>query len=245
MFSFNLLTLFSSIVNLLVLAWIIKRYLLGAIIRTMNNRKERIENAMKEAEKKLQEAEELRKQREEKLNEARDEAGKIIQEAVATAEKIRQEMNQKAEEEAEKIIVKAHEIARAESKRALETAKKEILALSHLLIKEFFKRFLPPEAEELLIEQFIYDFNSALSKLPDILVDEIRFVSPDNIKPEAKSKIEGKLRELIPGKWKLSFEVDPEIGVGFKMFIGEFLIDHSLDFHLSQIYSTLREVENI
>ncbi|HPU44004.1 MAG TPA: F0F1 ATP synthase subunit delta, partial [Dictyoglomaceae bacterium] len=95
------------------------------------------------------------------------------------------------------------------------------------------------------IEQFIYDFNSALSKLPDILVDEIRFVSPDNIKPEAKSKIEGKLRELIPGKWKLSFEVDPEIGVGFKMFIGEFLIDHSLDFHLSQIYSTLREVENI
>lgn len=245
MFSFNLLTIFSSIFNLLALAWIVKRYFLGAIIRIMNERREKIELAMKEAENKLQEAEELRRQREEQLAKARDEAGKIIQEAVETAEKMRRDITAKAEEEAEKIIVKAHEISRAERKRVLETAKKEILSLSRLIIKEFFRRFLPEEAEELLIAQFIEKLNSVILNINSNNVKNITFITPDNVSSQLKKKIEEKLRGLISGDWTLSFEVDPNIGLGFKIFIGEFLIDHSLDYHLSQIYASIREVENI
>ncbi|TYT24157.1 F0F1 ATP synthase subunit B [Dictyoglomus thermophilum] len=245
MFSFNLLTIISSIVNLLALAWIIKRYFLGAIIRIMNERREKIEAAMKEAEKRLQEAEDLRKQREAQLAQARDEAAKIIKEAVDTAEKMKRDITAKAEEEAEKIIVKAHEIATAERKRVLETAKKEVLALSRLIIKEFFKRFLPVEAEELLISQFAESLDSAIANIKSDNIEEVKFISPDNVSSQLKKKIEDKLRALLPGNWKFIFDVDPSIGLGFKLFIGEFLIDHSLDYHLSQIYETIREVENI
>lgn len=245
MFSFNLLTIFSSIVNLLALAWIIKRYFLGAIIRIMNERREKIELAMREAEKKLQEAEELRKQRESQLAQARDEAAKIVNEAIVTAEKMKRDITAKAEEEAEKIIVKAHEISIAERKRVLETAKKEVLSLSRLIIKEFFKRFLPVEAEELLINQFVDSLNSVIVNVKGDNIEEIKFVSPDNVSGQIKKKIEDKLRSIIPGNWKLNFEVDPSIGLGFKLFIGEFLIDNSLDYHLSQIYDSIREVENI
>ncbi len=181
MFSFNLLTIVSSIVNLLALAWIIKRYFLGAIIRIMNERREKIEAAMKEAEKKLQEAEDLRKQREAQLAQARDEAAKIIKEAVDTAEKMKRDITAKAEEEAEKIIVKAHEIATAERKRVLETAKKEVLAFSRLIIKEFFKRFLPVEAEELLISQFAESLDSAIANIKSDNIEEVKFISPDNV----------------------------------------------------------------
>ncbi|ACK41465.1 MULTISPECIES: F0F1 ATP synthase subunit B [Dictyoglomus] len=245
MFSFNLLTIFSSIVNLLALAWIIKRYFLGAIIRIMNERREKIELAMKEAEKKLQEAEELRKQRESQLAQARDEAAKIVNEAIVTAEKMKRDITAKAEEEAEKIIVKAHEISMAERKRVLETAKKEVLSLSRLIIKEFFRRFLPVEAEELLINQFVDSLNLLIVNVKGDNIEEIRFVSPDNVSGQIKKKIEDKLRSLLPGSWKLNFELDPSIGLGFKLFIGEFLIDNSLDYHLSQIYDSIREVENI
>ncbi|PNV79142.1 MAG: ATP synthase F0 subunit B [Dictyoglomus turgidum] len=245
MFSFNLLTIFSSIVNLLALAWIIKRYFLGAIIRIMNERREKIELAMKEAEKKLQEAEELRKQRESQLAQARDEAAKIVNEAIVTAEKMKRDITAKAEEEAEKIIVKAHEISMAERKRVLETAKKEVLSLSRLIIKEFFRRFLPVEAEELLINQFLDSLNLLIVNVKGDNIEEIRFVSPDNVSGQIKKKIEDKLRSLLPGSWKLNFELDPSIGLGFKLFIGEFLIDNSLDYHLSQIYDSIREVENI
>ncbi|MGC8931238.1 MAG: F0F1 ATP synthase subunit B [Dictyoglomus sp.] len=245
MFSFNLLTIFSSIVNLLALAWIIKRYFLGAIIRIMNERREKIELAMKEAEKKLQEAEELRKQRESQLAQARDEAAKIVNEAIVTAEKMKRDITAKAEEEAEKIIVKAHEISMAERKRVLETAKKEVLSLSRLIIKEFFRRFLPVEAEELLINQFVDSLNLLIVNVKGDNIEEIKFVSPDNVSGQIKKKIEDKLRSLLPGSWKLNFELDPSIGLGFKLFIGEFLIDNSLDYHLSQIYDSIREVENI
>lgn len=245
MFSFNLLTIFSSIVNLLALAWIVKRYFLGAIIRIMNERREKIELAMKEAENKLQEAEELRKQREEQLAQARDEAGRIIQEAVETAEKMRRDITAKAEEEAEKIIVKAHEISRAEKKRVLETAKKEILSLSRLIIKEFFKRFLPEGAEELLIAKFTEELNLVISSIDVNNIKEIKFITPDNISLQLKDNVEKKLRSIIPGTWSISFEIDPTIGLGFKMFVGEFLVDHSLEYHLSQIYASIREVENI
>jgi len=196
MFSFNLLTIFSSIVNLLALAWIIKRYFLGAIIRIMNERREKIELAMKEAEKKLQEAEELRKQRESQLAQARDEAAKIVNEAIVTAEKMKRDITAKAEEEAEKIIVKAHEISMAERKRVLETAKKEVLSLSRLIIKEFFRRFLPVEAEELLINQFVDSLNLLIVNVKGDNIEEIRFVSPDNVSGQIKKKIEDKLRSL-------------------------------------------------
>ncbi len=245
MFSFNFLTIISSIVNLLALAWLVKRYFLGAIIRIMNERRKKIESAMEEAERKLQEAEELRKQRKAQLAQAREEAGKIIQEAVETAEKMRREITAKAEEEAERIIVKAHELSRAEKKRVLETAKKEVLSLSRLIIKEFFKRFLPREAEELLVAQFVENLSSVLSTIQVNEIDEIKFMTPDNISSQLKKKIEEKLRTLIRGNWSLSFEIDPTIGLGFKMFVGEFLVDSSLDYHLSQIYSYIREVENI
>jgi F-type H+-transporting ATPase subunit b len=211
----------------------------------MNERREKIELAMKEAEKKLQEAEELRKQRESQLAQARDEAAKIVNEAIVTAEKMKRDITAKAEEEAEKIIVKAHEISMAERKRVLETAKKEVLSLSRLIIKEFFRRFLPVEAEELLINQFVDSLNLLIVNVKGDNIEEIRFVSPDNVSGQIKKKIEDKLRSLLPGSWKLNFELDPSIGLGFKLFIGEFLIDNSLDYHLSQIYDSIREVENI
>lgn len=143
MFNFNVLTVFSSIVNLLLLAWIIKRYFIGNLLRIMEERKRRIEDAIKNAEEKLKEAEELRKRREERLLSARSEASKIVEEAVGSAEKIKQEIITKAEEEAEKIILKAHDIAKAERKRALETSREEIISLSKLIIRQFFIKFLP------------------------------------------------------------------------------------------------------
>jgi F-type H+-transporting ATPase subunit b len=245
MFSFNLLTIISTIVNLLALAWLIKRYLLGSIIRIMNERKQKIENAILEAENKLKEAEELKKQREEQLSRAREEASKIIQEAVDTAEKMKRDILQKAEDEAERIIIRAHEISMAERKRALEMAKKEILDLSKIIIKEFFRRFLPEGTEELIIIKFVNDMSSVISQVKPNDLEEVKFISSDNVKPSVKAQIEEKLRSIIPGNYKLSFEVDPNIGLGFKLLIGEFLIDNSIEYHLSQIYESLRGVENI
>jgi len=245
MFSFNLLTIISTIVNLLALAWLIKRYLLGSIIRIMNERKQKIENAILEAENKLKEAEELKKQREEQLSRAREEASKIIQEAVDTAEKMKRDILQKAEDEAERIIIRAHEISMAERKRALEMAKKEILDLSKIIIKEFFRRFLPESTEELIIIKFVNDISSVISQVKPNNLEEVKFISSDNVKPSLKAQIEEKLRSIIPGNYKLSFEVDPNIGLGFRLLIGEFLIDNSIEYHLSQIYESLRGVENI
>ncbi|GEM_PF-729069 len=245
MFSFSLLTIISTIVNLLALAWLVKRYLLGSIIRIMDERKKKIESAILEAETKLKEAEELKKQREEQLSRAREEASKIIQEAVDTAEKMKRDILQKAEEEAERIIIRAHEISMAERKRALEIAKKEILDLSKIIIKEFFRRFLPEGTEELLIIKFVNGMNLVISQVKPNNLEEVKFISSDNIKPSLKAQIEEKLRSILPGGYKLSFEVDPNMGLGFKLLIGEFLIDNSLEYHLSQIYEFLKEVENI
>lgn len=245
MFSFSLLTIISTIVNLLALAWLVKRYLLGSIIRIMDERKQKIESAILEAETKLKEAEELKKQREEQLSRAREEASKIIQEAVDTAEKMKRDILQKAEEEAERIIIRAHEISMAERKRALEIAKKEILDLSKIIIKEFFRRFLPEGTEELLIIKFVNGMNLVISQVKPNDLEEVKFISSDNIKPSLKAQIEEKLRSILPGGYKLSFEVDPNMGLGFKLLIGEFLIDNSLEYHLSQIYELLKEVENI
>ncbi|MGB9856867.1 MAG: F0F1 ATP synthase subunit B [Dictyoglomaceae bacterium] len=245
MFNFNFLTVFSSIVNLLVLAWIIKKYFIGSLLRIMEDRKKRIETAIKTAEEKLKEAEELRKRREERLLSARNEAAKIIEEAVGSAEKIKQEIVSKAEEEAEKIILKAHDIAKAERKRALETSREEIIALSKIIIRQFFAKFLPPNSQEMFLLSFIDSFERFIPSLNLNSIEEIKFVSPNKLDPKIINKIEEKLRSIIPGSWEFVCEEDPSIVLGFKLYIKEYLLDHSLDFHLNQIYQYIRETENI
>ncbi|MEN2983589.1 MAG: F0F1 ATP synthase subunit B [Dictyoglomaceae bacterium] len=245
MFNFNVLTVFSSIVNLLLLAWIIKRYFIGNLLRIMEERKRRIEDAIKNAEEKLKEAEELRKRREERLLSARNEASKIVEEAVGSAEKIKQEIITKAEEEAEKIILKAHDIAKAERKRALETSREEIISLSKLIIRQFFIKFLPQNSQELFLSSFLDSFEKYIPELSANSIKEIKFISSNKLDSSLIAKIEKKLKDIIPGNWKFIYEEDPSIILGFKLFIGEYLLDHSLEYHLNQIYQYIKETENI
>ncbi len=245
MFSFNVLTIFSSIVNLLLLAWIIKRYFIGNLLRIMEERKRKIEETLKNAEEKLKEAEELRKRREERLLSARDEAAKIVEEAIGSAEKIKQEIITKAEEEAEKIILKAHDIAKAERRRALETSREEIVALSKLITRQFFIKFLPQNSQEIFLLSFLEDFEKYLPQLNTSSIKEIRFVSSNELRSGIINKVEEKLRKSLPGEWKFVYEEDPTMILGFRIFIGEYLLDHSLDFHLNQIYQYIKETENI
>ncbi|PMQ01937.1 MAG: ATP synthase F0 subunit B [Dictyoglomus sp. NZ13-RE01] len=245
MFNFNVLTIFSSIVNLLVLAWIIKRYFIGSLLRIMEERKRKIEEAIKTAEEKLKEAEELRKRREERLAMARDEAAKIVDEAVKNADKLRQEIISKAEEEAEKIILKAHDIAKAERKRALETSREEIINLSKIIIKQFFAKYLPPSSEEEFLSYLVDSFDKFIMATSFNSLKEVKLVVPNNVNSNIINKIEKKLRNIIPGNWNFECEEDPSIVLGFKLFLGEYLLDHSLDYHLNQIYQHIRETENI
>lgn len=211
----------------------------------MEQRKKRIEEAIKTADEKLKEAEELRKRREERLLSARSEAAKIVEEAVGSAEKIKQEIITKAEEEAEKIILKAHDIAKAERKRALETSREEIIALSKLIVRQFFIKFLPSNSQEMFLLSFIDFFDRFIPQLNLNLIKEIKLVSPNELNPKIINKIEDKLRNIIPGDWEFVYEEDPSIILGFKLFIGEYLLDHSLEFHLNQIYQHIKETENI
>jgi F-type H+-transporting ATPase subunit b len=211
----------------------------------MEERKKRIENAIKSAEEKLREAEELRKRREERLIAARDEASKIVESAVGNAEKIKQEIIAKAEETAEKIILKAHDIARAERKRALETTREEIIALSKLIIRQFFIKYLPSNSQEIFLLSYVDSLDRFIPQLKLNPVKEIKFVSPNELNPKIINKIEDKLRSIIPGDWEFVYEEDPSIILGFKIFIGEYLLDHSLEYHLNQIYQHIKETENI
>lgn len=245
MFNFNFLTIFSSIVNLLILAWIIKRYFIGNLLRIMEERKRKIEETIKNAEEKLKEAEELRKRREERLLSARNESAKIVEEAVRSAEKIKQEIIAKAEEEAEKIILKAHDIAKAERRRALETSRDEIVSLSKLITRQFFLKFLPPNSQEMFLSSFLDSFEKYIPKLNINSIKEVKFVSSNELNPVIINKIEEKLRNILPGDWKFIYEEDPSMVLGFKIFIGEYLLDHSLEFHLNQIYQYIKETENI
>ncbi|MCX7845505.1 MAG: F0F1 ATP synthase subunit B [Dictyoglomaceae bacterium] len=245
MFNFNILTIFSSIINLLILAWIIKRYFIGNILRIMEERKKKIEDAIKNAEEKLKEAEELRKRREERLVSARNEAVKIVEEAVGNAEKIKQEIIAKAEEEAEKIILKAHDIAKAERRRALETSKEEIVALSKLITRQFFIKFLPPNSQEMFLFSFLDSFEKYIYKLNMNSIKEVKFVSSNELNSIIIKEIEEKIRNILPGDWEFIYEEDPSMILGFKIFIGEYLLDHSLDYHLNQIYQYIKETENI
>lgn len=82
--SVNIWQILISLVNLLIMYLILKKFLFGPVQKIIQTRKQQVEDIYTEAQEKLGSAETMRSQYEEKLATARDEADSIVRTAHQT-----------------------------------------------------------------------------------------------------------------------------------------------------------------
>lgn len=127
--------------------------------RTLDERGQRIQGQIEEAEAARTEGERLRRQYEEQLADARAQAATIIDEARAQAERLKADEQARAQEEAQQIIARARDDAEADRGRLVQELRGQVASLSVDLAGRIVQRELDPEQHRELVDQYINDLS--------------------------------------------------------------------------------------
>ena len=106
-FGLDPILLAAQVVNFLIIAWIINRFLLRPLMANMKARREKIAQGLADAEKARKALEDAAKEREKILQDASAEAFRLLQNARDEAERLRAAALERAGTDAERLIAEA------------------------------------------------------------------------------------------------------------------------------------------
>ena len=153
--SVNLWHILASLANLLLIFWIVKKFLFGPVRKVLDQRQADIDHRYAAADEAQRVANENRDAWEAKLKGAEDEANAIIKEATDTAKYRAEQIVSEAGNRADGMVAQAKSEAELERRRAVEGIKREIVDVSAALAEKMLEREVNAEDHRALIDSFI------------------------------------------------------------------------------------------
>ena len=147
--------LVAQIVNILILLFLLKKYVIPPIVNMLDERKARIAEGLSAADTARQEAEKERKQLMAQIETERAEAQQRVAAASAQAERVKEDILADARREAEAIKTSAIEEAETEKQRILAEAHKQIAELAMLATERVVREGLDAKTQHKIIEDFL------------------------------------------------------------------------------------------
>lgn len=128
-----------TVVNLLFLYWIFKKFLFDRVMSVINQREEMIQQQFADARKSQEDAESLKNDYQEKLESAKAEADQIILNARERAEAEQEKTLEKTRQEADHMLEKAKADIASEQEKATKAAQAEIAKLALVAARKIVK----------------------------------------------------------------------------------------------------------
>ncbi len=153
--SVNIWQIIISILNLLILFLILKKFLYKPVRAMLAERQSAIDNDLKSAKEAEKEAMKSKKLYEEKLRGADEEAASIVKEAKKKAERKSDKIVSSAKEKADGIVKQARADAELEFQKAQSDIRHEITEVSALLSEKILEREINADDHRQLIDSFI------------------------------------------------------------------------------------------
>ncbi len=128
-----------TVVNLLFLYWIFKRFLFDRVMAVINQREENIQQQFSDAEKKLDDANALKNDYEKKLESAKAEANQIILDAKERAKAKQKETLEITRKQADHMLEKAKADITSEQEKATKAAQEQIAKLAVIAARKIIE----------------------------------------------------------------------------------------------------------
>ena len=157
--SVNIWAIIASLANLLILTWIIKRFLFKPVKKMVDARRAAIDDDYAQAKAAREAAEETRQKYDEAMAAAKMTGDQIIADANRTAEFRSGEIIAEARERASEICRQAETDAVLERKKAEDEMKHEIADVSARLTGKLLQREINEEDHRNLIDSFLSDLD--------------------------------------------------------------------------------------
>ena len=145
----------ASIANLLILTWILKKFLFKPVQNMLEQRKGQVDELYREAEDSRRTAEEDKALYREKLAGASEEAESIVRSAAVRADRQSDEIIADANRRAAETMKRAEEDIEQAKKKAMDELKNEVADISVQIAENVVGRELNGEDHRKLIDSFI------------------------------------------------------------------------------------------
>jgi len=153
--SVNIWQILISLLNLLILFFIIKKFLYKPVMKLLASRQAQLDEKYSSAEKAEQDALSNKAAWEEKMQSAYAEADSILQTATINADRRSDKIIAEAKDKADSIIRQAETVAQLELKKAEDGIKREIVYVSAALTEKMLDREINTQDHRALIDSFI------------------------------------------------------------------------------------------
>ena len=155
MLDFELSTVVFTIVNLLILYFLLKKFLFQRVNRVLEERAALVKQTMDDAQSEKDQANALRQEYENNLAQANTQAAEILDQAKARGERVYAEYLDKAQAEAKAVREQARAQGQEERDAMLRAAKSEVARLAVMAAAQVAQQSLDNEADRAIAAQFL------------------------------------------------------------------------------------------
>lgn len=152
-FGINPILLLAQVVNFLVLLFILKKFLYKPILKVLGERKQKIEDSLKNAEEIEKRLLETQQESEKVLAKTSAQAQKLMDDTKKELELFREEMRQNAKQEAERIIKEGQESAQAEALRMKQEIMSKMAEIVAVGMEKITGKILNKKEQKDIIEK--------------------------------------------------------------------------------------------
>jgi F-type H+-transporting ATPase subunit b len=145
--------------------FVLRRYAFGPIQQAIDQRRERIQQSLQEADNARDEARRLLEEHRSLMNQARGQAEEVLAEARRVADAQRERARKETEEDRQRRLEETRRQIEAETQRALGEIRREVADLALIAAAKVTAGALDPKSHRKLIDDAIKDLDfSALEK---------------------------------------------------------------------------------
>ncbi len=153
-----------NILAFLLLLVILKRFAWGALLKLIDERREKIASEFRAIDEAKQEMAKLKEQYQQSLNRIEEEARGKIQQAILEGRRIAGEIEEEARNHARGTLEKTREAVEQEVAKARVALKEQVVDLAIQVTHKVLQQHLDEETDRRMIEAFIQEINTMETK---------------------------------------------------------------------------------
>ena len=153
--SVNIWQILISLINLLILFLMLKKFLFKPVQKIMAARQAQVDQVYEDADKRLQSATQMKQEYEQRLSNARDEADTLVKNATVTAQKRGDQLMSEAQQQASRLKQKAEEEIEQQKKQMLNEVRQDISELAVDSASKVIEREINKGDYDAFVDEFI------------------------------------------------------------------------------------------
>jgi F-type H+-transporting ATPase subunit b len=150
----------TQILGFILVLWIMKRFAWKPLLKVLQERSDRVESQLNEAEKQRLDMEKLRQQYEDKLKDIEAEARAKLQEAARNAQRIASEIKEDARGDVKEMLGRARDEIERDRAEALVQLRNEVVDIAIKASGKVLRESLDTARHRKIVAEFIKDLDS-------------------------------------------------------------------------------------